>query len=254
MARQLENSLGGFASGQKTSAAPLLAGVVGVLLIVALGMALASEAWSMSAIIAVSLMCVGGLVYSAYSGMRRLRGRLAAGWLELESVLPEVQREDLRITVAELARILKPDADALSELQTAFIVAEDLAFRQVQHDEAVPVLRYVTVAGVPFSAIFTKADVLVCCETAFVVSPELRQDRVIAMMKKIAAVKRSIEAMNVPMRVRLMPVMITQMSHEDVAELRRSMSTARFSSTPTDIDLRLFDFDELQQTYINSSN
>jgi hypothetical protein len=131
------------------------------------------------------------------------------------------------------------------------IVAVDLALRQIQQDEGVPVLRHVGVAGVPFDAVFVKGDVLVCGEVSFLASSELPQERVVAMMKKIAAVKRSVAAMNIGLNVRLMVAIVTQMAEEYAAKLRGSLSTSRFSATPTDIDIRLMDFEELQRTYIS---
>jgi len=251
MARQIENSLDRFVPGQAGSAMPLIAAVVGVLLFAALVVSLAAGLFALAGIIVASLAGLGGFVYVAFREQRRLLGRKAAGWIDWEPVLPEVQRENLRIAVAELSRILKPEANSASDLQTAFIVAEDLAFRQIQQDESVPVMRHVTAAGVAFDAVFAKGDTLVCCEAAFLVASELRQDRVVAMMKKIAAVKRSVDTMNIGMKVRLMPILITQMPTGEVDKLRDSLSTARFSSTSTDIDIRLFDFGELQRTFIS---
>ena len=249
MARQIENSLDRFAPGQPSLTAPLIAAGVGVLLFAGLVVSLASGAYALTGIFALSLAGLAAFAFVSLRDQRRLLGTKAAGWIDWETVVPEVQRENLRIAVTELSRILKPDAD--SDLQTAFVVAEDLAFRQLQQDEAVPVLRHVTAAGVPFDAVLVKNDVLICCEVAFLVASELRQDRVVAMMKKIAAVKRSIDSMNIGMQVRLMPVLITQMQSAEVAKLRESLSTNRFSSTPADIDIRLFDFEELQRTYIS---
>jgi hypothetical protein len=72
-------------------------------------------------------------------------------------------------------------------------------------------------------------------------------------MKKIAAVKRSAAAMSIGIEVRLMLILITQMSDEEVAKLRSSLGTARFSATITDIDIRLFDFAELQRSYVSDA-
>ena len=251
MARQIENSLDRFAPGHAGSASTLVAGGLGLLLFIGVAVSLASGNVAMAGLLGVSLVGLGVYVVISFREQRRLYGRSAAGWIEWGSALPEVQRENLRIAAAELSRILGPEDNSVSDLQTAFIVAEDLALRQIQHEEGVPVMRHVSVAGVPFDAVFAKGDELVCGEVAFLVSPELPQARVAAMMQKITAVKRSIDAMNIGMKLRLMPVLITQMQPEDVAKLRGSLGTNRFSSTPTDVDIRLFDFDELQRIYVS---
>jgi hypothetical protein len=156
----------------------------------------------------------------------------------------------LSIAVNELSRILKSETDVVNDLRSAFIVAGDLALRQIQQDESVPVLRHVTVSGVPFDAVFTKGDVLFCCEVSFLVSPELGQERVVSMMRKIAAVKKSVAEMNIGINVRLLVVLVTQLNEAEVETLRDSLSTKRFSATPVDIDIRLLDFAELQKTYV----
>ena len=82
------------------------------------------------------------------------------------------------------------------------------------------------------------------------VGPELRQERVVSMIKKITSVKRSIAQMNIGVSVRLMVVLITQMAEEDLEQLRTSLGTSRFSSTPVDIDIRFLDFETLQKIYV----
>jgi hypothetical protein len=71
------------------------------------------------------------------------------------------------------------------------------------------------------------------------------------MLNKIAAVKRSVDAMNIGLTVRLMLVVTTQMADDEVNELKKSLDTRRFESTVTDIDIRFLDFDELQRTYVS---
>ena len=181
---------------------------------------------------------------------RKVVANKAAGWIAWESAQPELQRQTLNVAVGEISRILQVQPDAVGELQTAFVVGEDLALRQIQQEENVPVMRHINLGGVPFDAAFTKDEILVCCEVCFLVSPELGQDRVAAMMRKIGAVKRSIAEMNIGLEVRLMVILVTQMATWDVERLRGTLSTKRFSSTPVDIDIRLMDFEGLQQVYV----
>ena len=190
---------------------------------------------------------------SLAAGARRYRKTIAdeaAGWIAWEPAQPELQRQTLNVAVGEISRILKVQPEAVGELQTAFIVGEDLALRQIQQEENVPVMRHISVGGVPFDAAFTKDDILVCCEVCFLVSPELGQDRVAAMMRKIGAVKRSVAEMNIGLEIRLMVIVVTQMAEADVPKLRATLSTKRFSSTPVDIDIRLMDFEGLQRVYV----
>jgi len=251
MAQQLDNSLDRFAPGQIRPGALLISGGTGVLLIAGMALSLASGAMVIAAIIGASLIGLAALAYVSNRENRRLRGHQAASWIEWGSASPELQRQNLNVAVGELSRALKSEPNSISDLRTAFIVAEDLALRQIEQEECVPLKRNVVAGGVPFDAAFVKDNVLICGEFSFLVSPELPQERVVAMMKKIAAVNRSLQVMNVGVRARLMVVIVTQMPDTAMAALRESLSTARFSSTPTDIDIRLLDFDSLQRTYIS---
>ena len=249
MAQQLENSLDRFAPRQASSVTPLLAAAIGVLLFAGMIVSLASGAYVFAAILVVSLIGFGGLAFFYLRDQKRLLGNRAAGWLDWETALPDLQRQNLNIAVNEIARAIK--AESTEDLRLPLIVAVDLALRQIQQDEGVPVLRHIGVGGVPFDAVFIKGDVLVCGEVSFLASPELPQERVVAMMKKITAVKRNITAMNIGLNVRLMVAIVTQMPEEDVTKLRLSLNTSRFSATPSDIDIRLMDFEELQRIFIS---
>ena len=249
MAQQFENSLDRFAPQQASLITPVLAAAVGSLLLVGIIVSLASGAFVFTAIMTISLAVFGTLAYFSLRDQKRLLGNRAAGWLDWETALPDVQRQNLNIAVAEIARAIK--AESPEELRLPLVVAVDLALRRIQQDEGVPVLRHIGVAGVPFDTVFVNGNVLVCGEVSFLVSPELPQERVVAMMKKITSVKRSVTAMNIGLQVRLLVAIVMQMSEEDTAKLRGTLGTSRFSSTPTDIDIRLMDFEELQRTYVS---
>jgi hypothetical protein len=140
--------------------------------------------------------------------------------------------------------------EQMSDLQSAYIVAEDLALRQIQQEEQVPLLRHVSIGDVPFDAVLVKQDVLSCAEVSFLVAPELRQERVESMIRKMSRVKQVIEEMNAGLQVRLMVILVTQLTSEDEERLRNSLGTKRFAGTPVDVDIRLLDFEALQRIYV----
>lgn len=250
MAKELENSLERFARPAAGVGFYVAASAALILLIAVLITAAMSRNLIVTAIAGAALITVAALVVSSSRRQRLASGRNAASWISWEPADPDLQRQTLSVAVNEISRILKVQPEGVGELQTAFIVGEDLALRQIQQEENVPLMRHISVGGVPFDAAFTKDEILVCCEVCFLVSPELGQDRVAAMMRKIGAVKRSIAEMNIGLEVRLMVVLVTQMAAADVAKLRETLSTKRFSSTPVDIDIRLMDFEGLQRVYV----
>ena len=250
MAKQLENTLERFARPAASTIYYAVVFTAICLLIAASVLSAFSLNW---AVVTISILGTGSVIALAVIAGREQRkhiGEEAAGWIPWESALPELQRQNLSIAVGELSRILKSETGAVNDLRSAFIVAGDLALRQIQHEENVSIMRHVSVSGVPFDAVFIKGDILACCEVSFLISPEVGQERVVAMMRKIAAVKKAISEMNIGLTVRLAVVLVTQLNETEVEALRHTLTTKRFSATPVDLDIRLLDFDTLQRTYV----
>ena len=250
MAKQLDNSFIRFSQHQRSAPLTGLSLIVGLCLAAGLIMAIFLRAWVFVAAFAVSL--VGLCIYS-YLTARTTRKLVAAqdeSRIDWESALPEVQRESLNIEVVELSRILEVSTEQISDLQSAYIVAEDLALRQIQQEEQVPLLRHVSIGDVPFDAILVKQDLIICAEVSFLVSPDLRQERIDSMLRKMGRVRKVIEQMNVGMNIRLMVVLVTQLTFEDEERLRKTLSSKRFAGTPVDVDIRLLDFEALQRIYV----
>jgi hypothetical protein len=189
----------------------------------------------------------------AVMGARRLRLLAAAAgdpsrnW---QTSLPEIQRESLNLEVAELSRLLDVGPEQSSDLQSAYIVAQDLALRQIQQEEEAPLFRHVTVGKASFDGVLVNGDVVDCIEVAFLVVPDIRQERLDAMLRKAAIVKRSFAQVGSRLKVRLMIILVTQLTPEDEDRLRSVLNTKRFAETPVDIDIRLLDFEALQRVYV----
>jgi hypothetical protein len=250
MARQLDNSF--VRLSQHSSRAPLtgLSVTLAALLAAGLVLAIFLRAWPFVGVFAVSLIGLGIYGYLSSRTTRKLLAARDESRIDWESALPEVQRESLNIEVIELSRILDVKTEQISDLQSAYIVAEDLALRQIQQEEQVPLLRHVSIGGVPFDAILVKQDTIMCAEVSFLVAPDLRQERIDSMMRKAARVRKVIEQMGSTMKARLMIVLVTQLTSEDDERLRKSLNSKRFSGTPVDVDIRLLDFEALQRIYV----
>lgn len=170
--------------------------------------------------------------------------------LQPEPTDAAIQRQQLSISVDSLARTLGVGAESLPDLQSAFIVAEDLALRQIQAQEKCPIQRHVTVAGIAFDAVYIDRRTLVCVEVVFLVSPEISDERIAAVLKKAATVSRAARKAGTGLDVRVMLLIITQLTPEDAQKLRSGLSTSRFSGTPVDIDIRFMDFEALQRIFV----
>lgn len=161
---------------------------------------------------------------------------------------PEVQRARLSQEVNDLARILKIPQEQVSDLLSAYIVAEDLALRQVQHESKLPLARHITIGKTPFDAIFARQDVITCVEVAFLVTPNLPQAKINAILNKLATAQKALSTTGVKARLRLLLVLVTQLDRVAETELRSSLAQ-KFSTTPVDVDIRLLDFEKLQKIF-----
>lgn len=250
MAKQFDNTIGKFAHSAPASSVLIAAAALGVLLFVGLGIALSSQNWPVAVIFGASIVGLLFLTWVAYAKATRAPTDTDVQTIEWGAAQPEIQRQNLNIEVRALSRVLEMESGAVSDLQSAYIVAEDIALRQIQQEEQVPLMRHVNVGGIPFDAVFIKNDVLNCGEVSFLVAPELRQERVDSALRKIENVKKAFEETNSTLAVRLMMILITQLTEEDMHTLRSTLGTSRFSETPVDIDIRLLDFEALQRMYV----
>lgn len=224
---------------------------VAVLIVSAVGLIYSASvsAWPAALIFAVagvlSLACIWTL-----HGLGRKLAALREGGADWRPALPDVQRQDLNIEVKNLARLLEVGPEQIGDLQSAYIVAEDLALRQIQQEERVPVLRQVTVEGIPFDALIYKDDLVICCQVSFLVIPELDDDRIASAIRKVSSVNGAVESSGGSRRVRLMLILVTQLTPEDEEALRSRLKANRFRECPVEVDIRLLDFEALQRIYV----
>lgn len=250
MAKQLDNSF--FVFAKPVSQLPQMLAAIALLALFIVGSVISamSSNWPLFAIFAfafVGVIVFAGLSWDRARKLTAFRNQRSIEW---ETAVPEIQRQNLTIEVQELARILEVEPDQITDLQSAYIVAEDLALRQIQQEESVPLLRHVSIGGVPFDAVLVKGPYVICCDVVFLVSPEIRQEKIDSIIHKISAVNSVVERMNLGLTVRLMMIVITQLSPEDRDYLVRSHDTKRFAETPVEIEIRMLDFEALQRIYV----
>jgi hypothetical protein len=172
-------------------------------------------------------------------------------FIRWDAAIPEIQRQNVNIEVRELARLLNVGNDQLPDLLSAYIVAEDLALRQIQQEENRPLMRHVSIGKTPFDAILVDHDLITCIEVSFLVVPDVRQEKIESVLKKIALAKKNLAEMKSRLRLRLMLVLVTQLTTDEEENLRGMLVTRRFSDTPVDVDIRLLDFEMLQKVYVS---
>ncbi len=251
MAKQLETTLDSFARRESPVAWAVLSAVIVVSLLILLVLAIAARNWLYTLFVLVAL--AAAIVVSARNlrGLQRLAARSDQKLIDWQTALPDIQRQNLNVEVFELSKILEVESTQLADLQTAYIVAEDLALRQIQHDESVLLMRHVTIGKAPFNAVFVKGDVLNCIDVSFLVVPDIRQEKVDAMLRKITSVKKTFGETGIRMKVRLMIVLVTQLTPADDDRLRDQIKD-RFKNMPVGITtvVNILDFESLQKIYV----
>lgn len=172
-------------------------------------------------------------------------------FIRWDAAMPELQRQNVILEVRELARLLNVVGDSLTDLLTAYIVAEDLALRQIQQEENLPLMRHVNIGGASFDGILVEQDLITCIEVSFLVTPDVRQEKIESMLKKVTLAKKNLAEAKSRLRLRLMLVLVTQMTLDEEEQLRGMLITRRFTETPVDIDIRMLDFEMLQKVYVS---
>lgn len=232
---------------------PLIVAGVGLFIVLFAGMITSAKSHEMLDaglfLLAAAVLAVAVLLNVAAN--RRLAALDDRKFIRWDSATAELQRQNVNIEVRELARLLKASPQQHSELVSAYLVAQDLALRQIQQVENLPLMRHVSILNSPFDGILIDQELITCIETAFLVAPDIRQDRIESMLKKVAKAMKDLAEMKSRLRLRLMLVLVTQLSAEDDEQLRAKLVTRRFTDTPVDIDIRLLDFEMLQKVYVS---
>lgn len=234
---------------------PLIIAAVALGIVLAAGLVRSVKAWDLTAALlflsAAAVLLILILVYVAMN--RRMAAVDDRKFIHWDAAMPEIQRQNINIEVREIARLLRVDKGQIPDLLSAYIVAEDLALRQIQQEENLPLMRHVSIGRTPFDGILVDQDLITCIEVAFLVVPDVRQERVESMVKKIAQAKRNLAQMKSRLRLRLMLVLVTQLAPEDEQKFDETRLKHRFNAQSEfdSVEIRLLDFEMLQKLYVS---
>ena len=226
----------------------LIAGlVVLVCLLIGLVSSAGAGSFGLAALFLVSALALVFFLWTNVSEWKNAR-RGSDRQLAWDIDLPESQRLKLNAEVIHLAKILDISQEQLSDLLSAYIVAEDLALRQIQQEARVPVMRHVQIGETPFDGVIVKNNLVTCIEVTFLVTPNISQEKINQILNKMAATETAFKSLKVDAKMRLLLVLVTQLDGAGEAQLRASL-VKKFGETPVDVDIRLLDFEALQRIY-----
>lgn len=234
----------------------LIIGLV-VLVCILIGVALAFSAqylesgqkWFLIiALMIFAFLSVGMATWLTLRHSRKISVSQKDSELEWNLASPDKQKRSLNTEVREIAKLMEIPVEQMSDLRSAYIVAEDLALRKVQEEAAIPIMRHINIGNTIFNAIYLKEDLATCVDVTFLVTPDVSQEKIDFVLRKISTAKTSFEKIRKGSKIRLLLVLVTQLEAEEEKKLRSKL-VSKFSSTPVDVDIRLFDFQTLQKIY-----
>src|SRR5262249_25790745 len=107
-------------------------------LIGAIALAVSASSWSIMVIVMFAF--AGAVAYAYFSSIKKPMG--LEHRLDWKPALTEVQKQSLGLEVEGIAAALELDPWQTTELFTAYVVAEDLALRQIQQELGSPMIRH----------------------------------------------------------------------------------------------------------------
>ncbi|HLM01732.1 MAG TPA: hypothetical protein VK400_11810 [Pyrinomonadaceae bacterium] len=202
------------------------------------------------ALVLLALVPVFGLIFATaiiLRNVRQLSRSLREDFGDL--MLPEAQRRKLNAEVAEIAAVLGIGKEQMGDLRAAYILAEDLALRQIEQEKKLPLKRHVQIGKADFDAVFISSDVSTLVDVMFLVTADVSQKKIDAVLNKVETAKRNFARTKSKAKVRLLLVLVTQIDPEEEARLHASMA-AKFRSMSIDlVEVRLLDFEGLQRIF-----
>lgn len=170
--------------------------------------------------------------------------------IEWETSSAEKQKRKLNTEVRALAKHLSIPNEQLSDLRSAYIVAEDLALRKIQSEANTPLMHKISIGNSDFDAICIDKDLITCVEVAFVVTEDIVQDKISSYLRKTVAAKTLVAKSRKGSRFRLLLVFVTQLDEQALIKLRANIkSKFTAETTPIAVDIRFLDFLTLQKIY-----
>jgi hypothetical protein len=161
---------------------------------------------------------------------------------------PDRQQRKLNNEVNELAQLLGINESQLSDLRSAYIVAEDLALRSIEQESDISLKRHISLDRIDFDAILINEEMIKCVDVTFAIVPNIQQEKLNLMMRKSDALKKIMRKLRPHTKIVLMLVIVMQLDQTAENELRSTVKD-KFAQTPVDVDIRFYDFESLQKVF-----
>lgn len=164
---------------------------------------------------------------------------------------PEQQKRKLNLAVSAIMHALDlPEANR-ADVRSAYVIAEDLALRQIEIIFKLPLLRHRVLEGVPFDGVAVKDKTIFCLEVEFLTAPEFPSERLAAIFDKTDYADQRVRLAHADANVKLVLILITQLSPEAEETFHKKLEKQIRTGAPVDVEAPIFNFEQLQHTFLN---
>lgn len=180
--------------------------------------------------------------------------------MSLNTLTPDQQRRKLNSEVSSIISAITQSNNGdgkkkaaeepqRADIRTAFIVAEDLALRQLELEYGDTFMRHAALEGVPFDGVWVNTDKIAGIEVKFLDVPLLPQESVDSLLDKAEYAAARLKRTRPDAAFSFVLTLVTQLSAEEQTKLRMGLEN-KFALTPVKkIELKVYDFDNLQNTF-----
>ncbi len=164
---------------------------------------------------------------------------------------PEQQKRKLNLAVSAIMHALSLPETNRPDVRSAYVIAEDLALRQIEIIYSLTLLRHRVLEGVPLDAVAIKDKTLFCVEVEFLTAPEFPPERLAAIFDKIDYANQRVRLLNPDSKIMLVLILITQLSSSDEEIFHKKLEKQIRAHAPVEVDAPIFNFEQLQHTFLN---
>jgi hypothetical protein len=185
-----------------------------------------------------------------FSKSKKSSSRASGETFVLSPMTPEQQKRKLNLAVTSLINALGLPETNRGDVRSAYVIAEDLALRQIEIINQLPLLRHYVLEGVPFDAVAIKDKSIFCIEIEFLTAPEFPPARLAAIYDKIDYVNQRITLLRPDAKITLVLILITQLSSADEKFFHKKLEKQIRAQAPVEVDAPIFNFEQLQHTFL----
>ena len=142
----------------------------------------------------------------------------------------------------------QPDEATLQEMCTTYLMAGDLALRQLGLEHPEGLRRHVAVADTPFDGAVTEGERLFAVEVKLLPTGDLRHEILQSVLERAEQTARRLARTAPQRKFALLLLLVVDATAAEREYLRENM-VGRLSAATIDVDLVIYDYNELHRTF-----